>query len=495
MKKYNKILIIFFLTIFIIYGFFIRSYKLGEQSYWIDEGYTLNAVLSTLEKGYPQLDSGNLYGFNYLLNNYLITGAIKLGGFNPIAVRSISVIFGIGVIFLIYLIGKKLFNNLVGLSAAFLSSFSYWEIAWSRQARMYIQLQFFFFLSFYLFHSLLDKFSYKKLIFVILSTIAAIFSHYLGYFLLVIYALTLIIHFSNIKKEEKQKFWKNKKQKIVLIISGFIILCFIVNLSFDFFSKLQNRDYFFGLNYQKFLLINLGIIAISALIGFIIGIIKEKNIKKILSLGSAYLIPYLIIIFSANTVHFRYLFFILPILFLFSSYFIYYLASLNKFKHLSIIILLIILIISSNLLNPDTFIFKIRSHYYLEPHTPQPDFKNAYQEIIKNGWDDDKIIISPFTQLDKVYLGKSDYWLAIDLHGHQLNKSELEEREYYTNAITIKNAEQLKELIETKTGYIVVDNMAGIRLDKEINDIISKQNLIYYNKTEQQNSIWVFAFK
>jgi hypothetical protein len=495
MKKYNKILIIFFLTIFIIYGFFIRSYKLGEQSYWIDEGYTLNAVLSTLEKGYPQLDSGNLYGFNYLLNNYLITGAIKLGGFNPIAVRSISVIFGIGVIFLIYLIGKKLFNNLVGLSAAFLSSFSYWEIAWSRQARMYIQLQFFFFLSFYLFHSLLDKFSYKKLIFVILSTIAAIFSHYLGYFLLVIYALTLIIHFSNIKKEEKQKFWKNKKQKIVLIISGFIILCFIVNLSFDFFSKLQNRDYFFGLNYQKFLLTNLGIIVISALIGFIIGIIKEKNIKKILSLGGAYLIPYLIIIFSVNTVHFRYLFFILPILFIFSGYLIYFIAKKFKYPSLVISLLLIALITSSNVINSGTFIFKVRANYNLEPFTPQPNFKGAYDEIKRNGWSNDKVIISPFTQMDKVYLGKSDYWLAINLDGRKLDKSALKEREYYNNAIIISDVDKLKDVINSQHGYIVVDNMAlSIRLDKNIIDLIGQQKLIYSDQKEVGHRIWAFAF-
>ncbi|HNQ45311.1 MAG TPA: hypothetical protein PKI58_03160, partial [bacterium] len=118
MKKFNKILISSFLAIIIFYGLFLHFYKIGEQSYWIDEGYTLNAVLSTLEKGYPILDSGQVYGKNYLLNNYLITGVVKLGGFNPIATRSVAAVFGAGVIFLIYLLGKKFFNPLVGLGAA-----------------------------------------------------------------------------------------------------------------------------------------------------------------------------------------------------------------------------------------------------------------------------------------------------------------------------------------------------------------------------------------
>jgi len=81
MQKYHKILIFSFFSIIIIYGLFLRVYKIDQQSYWIDEGYTLNAVLSTLEKGYPILDSDKIYGPHYLLNNYLITGAAKLGGF------------------------------------------------------------------------------------------------------------------------------------------------------------------------------------------------------------------------------------------------------------------------------------------------------------------------------------------------------------------------------------------------------------------------------
>ena len=494
MKKIHKILIFSFLAIIIFYGLFLRFYKIDEQSYWIDEGYTLNAVLSTLEKGYPILDSSQVYGQNYLLNNYLITGAVKLGGFNPIATRSIAILFGVAVIFLVYLLGKKFFNQLVGLGGAILTTFSYWEIVWSRQARMYIQLQFFFFLSLYLFNSLLEKFSYKKLIFLALSTIAAIYSHYFGYFLLGIYALILLFNLLKLEKGRIKEFFNSRKKILIVGFSILLGILLITKLGFDFFSQLQARDYFFGLNYQNFLLTSLGVITIMALIGVIVAIIKEKNLKKTLILITAYLIPYLIITFSVNSLHFRYLFFILPVLFIFSAYFISYLANFTKYKYLLYIIFLTLLIISSNLLNPNTFIFKARPNYFLEPYTPQPDFKSAYQAIIRQGWDDDKVMISAFTQLDKVYLGRSDYWLAIDLHGRELDTSQLSEREYYNNAITIKNSEQLKEIIETKRGYIIVDNMTRIRLNREIDKLISQQKLIFYNKIRQEDPIWVFAF-
>ena len=186
MLKFKKIFIFSLLFLIIAWGAYLRFYKIGEQSYWIDEGYTLNAVVSILAKGYPILDSNQIYNAAYL-NTYLISGAVSLGGFNPIAARSVAVVFGVGIIFLVYLIGRKFFNRWVGLGAAFLTAFSYWEIAWSRQARMYIQLQFFFLLSLYLFNSLLEKFSYKKLIWLILATAATILSHYFGYFLLGIY--------------------------------------------------------------------------------------------------------------------------------------------------------------------------------------------------------------------------------------------------------------------------------------------------------------------
>jgi len=494
MHKFKKILIFFLFFIILVYGTFLRFHKIGEQSYWIDEGYTLNAVTSILEKGYPILDSNQNYDRS-LLNTYLIAGAIKLGGFNPIATRSIAAIFGIGVIILIYLLGKRFFNQLIGLGAAFLTAFSYWEIAWSRQARMYIQLQFFFLFSLYLFNSLLTRFSYKKLIFLILTTIAAILSHFFGYFLLAIYLIIFLVKLVEIKKEEIKLFLKQKRNIITSALLLLIFMVAVIRLTRQLFNLLSSNQSYLGLNYQQFLLDYLPLIAILALLGMIVAVIKEKKTLPSLLLVIAYFIPYLIIIFSVNTQHFRYLFFILPILFIFSVYLLFSISQkFKKYPSLIFSLLFIILIVSSSLINDRTLTFIPRNNYYLEPFTPQPNFALAYNIIKQAGWDEDKVIISPFTQMDKIYLGKSDYWLAIGLDGRQLDKNQLPEREYYNNAVTISSAEQLEEVMGTKTGYIVVDDMASVRLSAKINQLINQQKLIFNDLKKIGNRIWVFSF-
>ena len=494
MPKFKKNLFFLLILLILVYGVFLRFNKIGEQSYWIDEGYTLNAVLSTLEKGYPLLDSNQTYNAAPL-NTYLIAGAVKLGGFNPIATRSVAVLFGLGVIFLVYLIGKKFFNSLVGLGAAFLTTFSYWEIAWSRQARMYIQLQFFFLLSLYLFNSLLTKFSYKKLAWLILATIATILSHYFGWFLLVIYALNLLIILIYNHKKSLNTLW-TKKQKLIFSLIALVFIAFLIKLGFDLNNQLARSDVFLGLNYQSFMLNYWPLIFIGAIIGMILAIQKEKQLRTSLLLISAYFIPYLIIIFSASTQHFRYLFFILPLLFIFSSYLLEQVADISKKRKLIVFpILILATILISMAITPRSFSFLPTAYYRLEPFTPQPDFKSAYESIKANGWSEDKVIVSPFTQLDKVYLGRSGYWLAISLAGRKLDKSKLTEREYYNNAITISSADQLAKIINAKQGYIITDDMAlSNRLDKEIIDLIGQQRLIFSDEKEIGNRIWVFTF-
>jgi uncharacterized membrane protein len=495
MHDYKKILILIILTLIIGWGALLRLYKLGEQSYWIDEGYTLNAVLSTLEKGYPLLDSGQIENASYL-TTYLIAGAVKIGGLNPVTTRSWAVIFGILMILLAYFWGKRFFNWQVGLALSFLLAFFYWEIAWSRQARMYIELQFFFILSLYLFSSIVEKFSYKKLFLLIITTLATILSHYFGYFLLLIYIFNLIFLINQDQRNKIKEFILSKKG---IAISGFLSLIFIVilaKLSVDLIEQFsRERNILIGLSYQSFLLENLLLITVLGFFGMIISVLKRKNFKNDLLLVSAFFIPYFNLILLAHSQHFRYLFFILPILLVFCLYLLWFISEYFKNKYLIFVILVLVLVGFSNYLKPQIFSFSPISHYYLEPFTPQPDFTNAYQAIKASGWGDDKIIISPFTQMDKVYLGRSNYWLAMSLHGRPLDKEKVPERNFYNNAISITSKNQLEEIIYSNHGYIVIDEMAlsGNRLDQDIIDYIGEQERIF-SDNKPKYGIWVFKF-
>src|SRR3989344_3635237 len=124
------------LIILIALGFIYRIWFLSTQSIWMDESFTINAALETLEKGYPLLDSG--------------------------------VFFGTLTLILSFYFGKEFFDKKTALIFTFLMTFSYWEILWSRQARMYIQLQFFYFLSLFLFHKFIKNQNKKNLFLLIL---------------------------------------------------------------------------------------------------------------------------------------------------------------------------------------------------------------------------------------------------------------------------------------------------------------------------------------
>src|SRR3989344_8469876 len=154
------------LIILIALGFIYRIWFLSTQSIWMDESFTINAALETLEKGYPLLDSGVFYGGS-LLNIYLISGFISI--FPDIwGARLVSVLFGTLTLILSFYFGKKFFDKKTALIFTFLMTFSYWEILWSRQARMYIQLQFFYFLSLFLFHKFIKNQNKKNLFLLIL---------------------------------------------------------------------------------------------------------------------------------------------------------------------------------------------------------------------------------------------------------------------------------------------------------------------------------------
>jgi 4-amino-4-deoxy-L-arabinose transferase-like glycosyltransferase len=144
LKKYEVPLVGILLIITLFWGSFLRIYKLGNQSLWIDEGYTINAAQGVLAHGHPLLDSGQEYT-PHRLSVYLTAASMKIFGFdpmNPWSARLPHALFGIISIYLIYRAMYSTTKNLwASLFAAFCFAFFPWEIAWSRQVRGYAEMQ------------------------------------------------------------------------------------------------------------------------------------------------------------------------------------------------------------------------------------------------------------------------------------------------------------------------------------------------------------------
>jgi len=466
MKVKDKMLV--FVFILAILGLVLRIYRLGFQSLWIDEGFSINAASSILKHGYPLLESGIVYSGS-LLNSYLIAAFMFFHN-DVVSARLVSVIFGVLMIFLAYYFGKELGNNKIGLMTAVFVTFSIWEIAWSRQARMYMQFQFFFILSLLFFYRFINDINLKKFFLMLLFSLLAVFSHSLGLVLGLIYIAYFIFDYEKLVFIfNKTKGYIKNKFVILLLIVFFI---FIVNFIYKGIINYQELEMNYFLTYNYYLKnAHFGFYYLG-IIGFLI--MLKNDFKKGIFIGLSFLIPFIFISSFIFLLHYRYLFFILPILFFLTAYLIDY-VSFKKFYYVIALVLVISLMFSG-------FVFIPQAEYDLEKETPQPNFDKAYG-FVKENMNKDDVVIDAYPALGYYYLGKVDYALNFSLTGKN-DEEKLVNTDVYRN-LTFVDINTLKELDDY---WIVLDKLALRRLNEEERNYIL--NLTFYEEASEDKNLW-----
>ncbi len=168
-------------------GLFLRLINLGHLNFWGDESITALAVQGILEHGYPRFPSGMIY-FRGLFANYISAFSASLWGLTEWALRFPSVLFSCGTIVMIYALGKRVFSSHVGLVAAFILTFSYWDFEFARHGRMYAGFTFFFLLALYAIYRGAIAGERRWLHWSILISASTIFFHELGLTLALVYS-------------------------------------------------------------------------------------------------------------------------------------------------------------------------------------------------------------------------------------------------------------------------------------------------------------------
>lgn len=128
---------IIWLLLILIFGLLLRVYKLTELPLYGDELTMVYDSYSLLKTGKDQL--GNAWPINFSMGEgrpagyvYASIPLVALFGPGVWGVRALSVLSGLGVIIVMYLVGKQLFSEKTGLVASFIASISMWEISLSR---------------------------------------------------------------------------------------------------------------------------------------------------------------------------------------------------------------------------------------------------------------------------------------------------------------------------------------------------------------------------
>ncbi len=124
------------LALIIAVGVYFRIANLGQLGFRWDEDLSSLAVKAILATGIPALPSGMVYlrGGPVL---YAMAASAKLLGFGELSMRLPAALAGIALIPLGFVLGRRLFDERVGLVLAALIAISQWDIEFSRYARMY----------------------------------------------------------------------------------------------------------------------------------------------------------------------------------------------------------------------------------------------------------------------------------------------------------------------------------------------------------------------
>src|SRR5659263_91405 len=299
----------------------------------MDEAISANVAAALVKHGTPSFPSGVIY-MRSILNTFFMSLSFRIFDISEFSARFPSVIFGTLTIPLVYMIGAKLGNRKLALLAALFITFSVMEITWSRQARMYQQLQFFYLASIYLFYEFNRNYQARKkkgkrnlyLALTILSGTAAILSHEFGFMLiLVLLPWFFIVNFKEIRNN-----WKDPGYAggiaglflfmlfLIFLISKFMkidIIRTISNLVIN--NRIGDIDYLEA--YLYILTDNLSVFFYFAIIGAVLFLKTNWMGASLLAIG--FVIPFYIISYYTNSVAARYIYFIFPILLTASSYF------------------------------------------------------------------------------------------------------------------------------------------------------------------------------
>lgn len=206
----------------------LRIYQLGFLSIWVDEYiHVLNA--KKMVDGIPLAQKGN--GVLLTLSIYPF---FKIFGVNDFMARFPSLIYGVLSIFVMFKIAKRLFNKEVAYITIILLSVSLYHVFWSRIARNYAIIGFFFPLMIYFFIEFFEPrkesiktaffkkidISEKYLALFFLAFVGAFFAHPITFFVFFGMGLyTLFVFVSRSFKKETRNF----KDKYAIMTYLFII--------------------------------------------------------------------------------------------------------------------------------------------------------------------------------------------------------------------------------------------------------------------------------
>jgi len=201
------------------FAFFLRIWKLGAESFWLDE-------LHTMIEAAPQTSIKEMFGFlrssdqHPPLFFFLERMMFTLFGRSEWSARIIPATAGTLSVYALYLLGKELAGRNLGLIAAAITSVNWFDIYYSREARGYSLVLMMAAFSFVFLVRLLKYLRRKDMWYYSLFALMAMYSHYFGIFLVVGQFCAVAILF--LAENNRKLFIRRFLGSGILIVLGYL---------------------------------------------------------------------------------------------------------------------------------------------------------------------------------------------------------------------------------------------------------------------------------
>jgi Dolichyl-phosphate-mannose-protein mannosyltransferase len=303
--------------IFLLAFAFRFSGLLDNHPFWVDEFSSANQARLILSHGLSYFTNT---GINVEHNNYthhvLVAFFFTIFGQHEWVARLPAVIIGSLVSVAVLFLGRYLYDFRVGLLAAILTTTSYFQIAWSRQARGYMLQELLSIIAFIIYMQIISRKKCSKRIYLalIVVSILGILTHF-SYWLLL---GTFFIHFLLLKRKNVLTLAKSRYFYIALgVVSVIAYTLGVVQPIVTHFStglmKANNIWY-----YHSFLWREYALISYLGIVGGLMALAKKPLKTSILAL---YLLIHLFFFtFMFEPYVTRYLLVIFPLLLVFVAY-------------------------------------------------------------------------------------------------------------------------------------------------------------------------------
>jgi hypothetical protein len=174
----------------LVVGLALRLYKITASSIWHDEAYTMWLLKYDLA-GIIERTARDVHPPGYYL---LAKPWVELFGTSAFSIRFFSVIFSVGIIYLVFKIVKEVWNEKAAFWASIFVAASPFMVRFGQEARMYGVVAFFTTLATYFLVKMIKEKNYKYLYAYAPSLLVAMYNQYYAFFVIISHWVILSIY-------------------------------------------------------------------------------------------------------------------------------------------------------------------------------------------------------------------------------------------------------------------------------------------------------------